>query len=385
MKNAQKPDHISLNTLITWLQEGRYGVPDFQREFEWEPWDIRDLVRSIFLDYYIGSLLLWKGKKENFEALSCEKIYGFTGSNRQEYIVLDGQQRLTAMHYAFVAPHVSLPNRANRALYSVKIDRYMAAEYDQAFNYEWSSKRLESLFADREALYEEHIFPCSIIGAGGWELPNWIQGYEKFWRDRSQEAAKKGDETFAAEARQHSDNGREFGVYLKDLTEQYQISFIELDKDLGIDKVCDIFTQLNSKGVRLDVFDLMNALLKPKGLQLKHMWRNAAASLEFVETQKMNVYVLQVMSILRQAYCSPRYLYFLLPGEMKRVRNSDGSFHSEPLVSSISDFEGLWKQAVRALDEAIALLRRPQEFGVGSSKYLPCLDFACLLRSSITS
>ena len=115
MKNAQKPDHVSLNTLLGWLREGRYVLPDFQREFEWEPWDIRDLVRSIFLDYYIGSLLLWKGKKANFEALSCQPIYGFTGDDHKEYIVLDGQQRLTAMHYAFAAPKKSLPNRVSRA------------------------------------------------------------------------------------------------------------------------------------------------------------------------------------------------------------------------------------------------------------------------------
>ena len=25
-------------------------------------------MRSIFLDYYIGSLLLWKGQKENFRS-----------------------------------------------------------------------------------------------------------------------------------------------------------------------------------------------------------------------------------------------------------------------------------------------------------------------------
>ena len=50
MKNAQKPDHVSLNTLLAWLRDGRYVVPDFQREFERMPWDIRDLVRSIFLD-----------------------------------------------------------------------------------------------------------------------------------------------------------------------------------------------------------------------------------------------------------------------------------------------------------------------------------------------
>ncbi|HQD27136.1 MAG TPA: DUF262 domain-containing protein [Methanoculleus thermophilus] len=109
MKDAQKPDHISLDTLITRLKEGRYVIPDFQREFEWDPWDIEALMRSIFLDYYIGSLLLWRGKRENFEALSCEEIYGYTGDSQSEYIVLDGQQRLTAMYYAFLAPDIPPP------------------------------------------------------------------------------------------------------------------------------------------------------------------------------------------------------------------------------------------------------------------------------------
>ena len=61
MKDAQKPDHLSLSTLVGRLREGRFVIPDFQREFEWEPWDISSLMRSIFSDYYIGSLLLWKG------------------------------------------------------------------------------------------------------------------------------------------------------------------------------------------------------------------------------------------------------------------------------------------------------------------------------------
>jgi hypothetical protein len=46
MKDAQKPDHISLNTLITRLKEGRFLIPDFQREFEWRPWDISALSRA---------------------------------------------------------------------------------------------------------------------------------------------------------------------------------------------------------------------------------------------------------------------------------------------------------------------------------------------------
>jgi hypothetical protein len=48
MRDAQKPDHINLSQLISRLREGRYVIPDFQREFEWKPSDIRDLLRSIF-------------------------------------------------------------------------------------------------------------------------------------------------------------------------------------------------------------------------------------------------------------------------------------------------------------------------------------------------
>lgn len=376
MRNAQKPDHTSLGTLLGWLREGRYVVPDFQREFEWDSGNIRDLVRSIFLDYYIGSLLLWKGTSDNFKALSCEAIYGHSTPNRPEYIVLDGQQRLTAMYYAFVAPNKPLPNRTNRFLYSVRIDRFMAEQYDDAFSYDWGVNRINRLIAGGDSLYAEHIFPCAIIGAGGWELPNWVQGYERYWREQCAEAAQDGDQDTEKAASRHAENAREFGnhmaaITMAAITQQYQISYIELDQDLAIDKVCDIFTQLNSKGVRLDVFDLMNALLKPKGLQLKHLWREAKPRVDFVEAEKMNVYILTIMSILRQDYCSPKYLYFLLPGSERPIRESDGIVRKEKLIASVLEFEALWDRAVSAMEEAIRRLRHPQEFGVVSPKYLP--------------
>lgn len=372
MKDAQKPDHVSLNTLIGRLKEGRFVIPDFQREFEWRPWDIRELMRSIFLDYYIGSLLLWKGKRENFAALSCEPVYAFKGTGNPEYIVLDGQQRLTAMFYAFLAPEKPLPNRSNRFFYFVRVDKFMAEEYDEAFDYDPMTRRWTKILDNRELQFADHIFPLGVIGAGGWELPNWVQGYEQFWREKVIEA--KGDSVLTQFAINHANNAKEFGGHLKGITEQYQISYIELDQDLAVDKVCDIFTQINSRGIRLDVFDLVNALLKPKGLQLKQMWRDATPQLEFVDSEKMNVYILQVMSILRQSYCSPKYLYYLLPGQEKQVRDPDGTRRKEVLIRDISEFEQLWKRAVSALEFAISLLRHPQEYGAIASGYLPYLS-----------
>ena len=381
MRDAQKPDHLSLNTLVGRLKEGRFVIPDFQRDFEWRPWDIKDLVRSIFLDYYIGSLLLWKGKKENFDALSCEILYGFNNTTGQrpwncgygdpEHIVLDGQQRLTALYYAFVAPNVPLPNRANRAVYFMNVEKFMNEQYDEAFQYEWLTSRLGRILDNRDTQYAEHMFPLAIVGAGGWDLGNWAQGYENYWNEANAAAESAGNAELAEKSAHHSRNAKLFGKHLKGITEEYQIAYIELDKDLAIDKVCDIFTQINSKGIRLDVFDLMNALLKPKGLQLKHLWRTAAPRLEFVETEKMNVYVLQVMSILCQSYCSPKYLYHLLPGQVKQTRDDAGQKKQEVLIRDTKEFQERWDHAVGALENGINLLKHPHEFGVSSSQYLP--------------
>jgi hypothetical protein len=371
VKDAQKPDHVSLNTLVNHLREGRFVIPDFQREFEWRPWDISGLMRSIFLDYYIGSLLLWRGTKSNFDALSCEAVYGFEGDGNPEYIVLDGQQRLTALLYALLAPDVPLPNRAGKAFYYIKVNLFMAENYDEAFGYDWHSKQWTKTLCDPEAQYATHLFPLSVIGAGGWELANWVQGYEHFWKTKAIEAGTSGDAERINQVTSHATNAKAFGVHLKGITEQYQISYIELDKNLAVDKVCDIFTQINSRGIRLDVFDLVNALLKPKGLQLKLMWREAASRLDDVETVKMNVYILQVMSILRQGYCSPKYLYFLIPGQEKPIREADGTRRKEILVADVDDFKTQWERAVDAIEDAIKVLRYPQEYGAISSQFLP--------------
>lgn len=58
MKNVEKAERVHLGKLIEEIKYGRYVIPDFQRDFDWKPWDVRDLITSIFKDYYIGTLLL---------------------------------------------------------------------------------------------------------------------------------------------------------------------------------------------------------------------------------------------------------------------------------------------------------------------------------------
>ena len=80
----------------------------------------------------------------------------------------------------FVAPNKPLPKRSNRCFYYVRIDRFMAKEYDEAFNYQFPSKHWLKVFDDKSTQFAMHVFPLSVVGAGGWDLPNWVQGYENF-------------------------------------------------------------------------------------------------------------------------------------------------------------------------------------------------------------
>jgi hypothetical protein len=65
---------------------------------------------------------------------------------------------------------------------------------------DWLTNRWSKLLKSRDAQFADHIFPLSVIGAGSWDLPNWVQGYEKFWIERAAKAETDGNESEAKAA-----------------------------------------------------------------------------------------------------------------------------------------------------------------------------------------
>lgn len=372
MKNVEKPNRIHLTKLITNLREGKYVIPDFQREFEWKPWDVLDLIRSIFSDYYIGTLLLWIGNEKNFRTLSCEPIYGFEGEQNPEYIVLDGQQRLTALYYVLFGPDVNFRNRASRYLYFINIPELLDENFEEAFFYSYYKKH-ERLLDEPEKQFEQHIYPLSFFSKKGYDRYRWFDEYEKYWINKAEIEANKEsvDEEVVQKFKSNAKRGTELRDYFEELLNEYYVSFIELGVDIELAKVCDIFTQINSKGVRLDIFDLLNAILRPQEIYLKDRWKSVKPRLSFADPSKMKIYILQVMSILEQYYCSPKYLYYLVPEAEKTIRKPDGSKETKILIEDKNEFIKKWDSSVSYIESAIKNLKNPRDFGAIQSSYLP--------------
>lgn len=383
MKHIEKAESKHLDKIISEIREGKYVIPDFQREFEWNPWDVNSLITSIFMDYYIGTLLLWKASDSNVKILSCEPIKGFSKKVSPEHIVLDGQQRLTAMYFAFFNPDIPYPKRKKRCYFFMNIEELVNENYEEAFYYKWETKAYKKLIDTPELQYDRNIFPLEVIGKGIWGIMDWLKGYETHWKNKKSffEEGENRDSVLEdehqvftkeiQEAAHNIKNSEALGLILRELLNDYNLSYIELDRDISVSKVCDIFTHINSKGVPLNIFDLLNAILRPHDIYLKEMWRNVSGNLDFTDSEKMKIYVFQVMSILEQTYCSSKYLYYLVPEETKVIKHPDGRKETKILIPNKEVFITKWEASVKAIERSIKKLRSPREFGAITPTFMP--------------
>ena len=72
----------------------QWSIPEFQRGFVWKPTQVRDLVESLWLNYPIGSLLVWNSQGPTEERIARD-------AQRPSLWVVDGQQRATALSILF--------------------------------------------------------------------------------------------------------------------------------------------------------------------------------------------------------------------------------------------------------------------------------------------
>lgn len=341
------PDNQKLLDLIHYARTGRIVLPQFQRNFVWSRDDITDLLRSILQGYFIGTFLLLRvdGDAVPFAMRPIEGVDLRIEDLRPDWMILDGQQRLTSLHYVFAAPNI--PLRWTTYPYRFFLDLRKLAEGDIE-NAIWSER------ADRVAEQLERERQFERLSVPFTELENWDN-----WRDAYEDWLwERGNGAFA-EYRQHY---RRVWAGFIDRLRSFLVPTIEIPKIASDDadaiaQVCAIFEKMNSTGVRLSVYDLLTARMYRYGIDIHALWEDTVtehghiSELSRGEPNSYGIFLLRAIALLRGLDVKGRTLINLSP----------------------ENFEADWRRAAAAMDQAIQRLTSigPDGFGAFDPKWIP--------------
>ncbi len=95
------PTSEPLKFLLQMIHNKEMALPDFQRDFVWDPSATDELIESIISNFPAGSLLRIKnGTQLLFQPRAVEGAPYLAKEARPSYLILDGQQRLTSLYQA---------------------------------------------------------------------------------------------------------------------------------------------------------------------------------------------------------------------------------------------------------------------------------------------
>ncbi len=137
--------------LLADIKNGRIGLPDLQRPFVWKDSKVRELLDSMMKGYPIGYIMLWESPAdyENTNYIGKnEKVF-----KRPDDLVIDGQQRLTALLAAMYGITIKDKDYIERKI-RISFDplKREFAVWSQAYERdpEWISEISTVFFADQE-------------------------------------------------------------------------------------------------------------------------------------------------------------------------------------------------------------------------------------------
>lgn len=137
--------------LLCDIRNGKVGLPDLQRPFVWKNSKVRDLLDSMLKGYPIGYVMIWQTPEgyETFNPIGTDdKPY-----MRPDYLVIDGQQRLTALLSSIYEIPVKDKNYKERTIFISfnPLTREFAVRTEaHKKNPEWISEISQAFAADAE-------------------------------------------------------------------------------------------------------------------------------------------------------------------------------------------------------------------------------------------
>ncbi|MCW6003766.1 DUF262 domain-containing protein [Micromonospora sp. CPCC 205371] len=82
-----------LGTILDQIDSGTMLLPEFQRGYVWNRDQVRGLMRSLYLGYPVGALLVWETETDPGSVRGTGQVGGGV-----KLLLLDGQQRITSLY-----------------------------------------------------------------------------------------------------------------------------------------------------------------------------------------------------------------------------------------------------------------------------------------------
>lgn len=203
-------NNVSVSTLLGYVKDGTIAIPEIQRPFVWDTTKVRDLIDSLYREYPVGYIITWKSPDI--------KLKDGTSSEGKQ-ILIDGQQRVTALTAALLGQEVLDDN--------------------------YKKKRIKIAF---DILTEEFQTNNPAIE----KQDEWISDISEFMKDdfNTFDFISNYSQKFNVDANIVSNRVTKLRS-IKNIS----IGRIELGSSLDIDTVTEIFVRINSAGVVLSQAD----------------------------------------------------------------------------------------------------------------------------------
>ncbi len=267
-----KSSDEKLSELLNWVAQGKAQLPEFQRSWVWDDTQICKLIESITSGYPMGAVMFLKNggssirfKSRIFTGVQCK------ADVIPEWLVLDGQQRLTTLYQVFMsksAVETRLETNRDKTIYRyyyLDIKKCLDPDADRLDAIVSISdtkqilsnigKTVELDLSTSEKEYQNLMFPLNLAFSFG-DIFRWHNQMEQYYQN---------------------------DFYLKQMfqqfieqillpIQQYQIPVIKLDDDTPKEAVCQIFENVNTGGVPLTVFELVTASFAADEYNLREDW-----------------------------------------------------------------------------------------------------------------
>ena len=266
---APKSLDTELSELMRDVTSGKAQLPEFQRSWTWDDGRIRGILASLSQGYPMGAIMRLECGNENvkFKYRPIEGVKNVTVA--PDYLILDGQQRLTSMYrttcstdavltktdkgkeikrFYYLDMKKCLDDNEDRydAIVPVPEDRKVKTDFNRKVLLDLSTKELE---------YENEMFPINIIFDGS-AREDWADGYKEYY-----EYGKEFMERY-----------KQFRTEVIETITGYKLPVITLGRETPREAVCKVFENVNTGGVALTVFELVTATFATYEFDLRKDW-----------------------------------------------------------------------------------------------------------------